>query len=143
MEQKLRDEKVQHMHTVAERMYREAPCLGLDAETMYVLGFLHDIGRVRAKTRHACDGAVLLQKAGLPEELYVPVALHGNRLDKMKNPSKETMLLTACDLRTDWQGNPVTFKERLEGIRKGLGEKSKEYQTAEANVRYLEKHAWW
>ncbi|MBR0384343.1 MAG: HD domain-containing protein [Eubacteriaceae bacterium] len=44
---RISEERIRHMHGVAEFMYKRAKDYKLDAEEMYLLGLLHDIGYIQ------------------------------------------------------------------------------------------------
>ena len=60
MAKRIDDNRIKHMHGVAEYMYNNAEKYGLNKEQMYVLGLLHDIGYVKEKAGHEQYGGDLL-----------------------------------------------------------------------------------
>ena len=138
-------DRILHMHGVAEYMFRNADQYGLDPEKMYLLGLLHDIGYMYGTDHHEEMGAELTEKHGyrdadlirwhgvLPEEY---MRLKQCRPDRIP---KELLLLWEADLRVDHKGQDVGFERRLEEIRRSLGEDSKAYQDCVRKTKWL-KH---
>ena len=64
-QKKIDDERISHIHGVAEYMYCHAGDFGLDDEEMYVLGLLHDIGYIGGEEGHEHFGGDLIESLGM------------------------------------------------------------------------------
>lgn len=138
---KIRENKIAHIHRVAECMYEHASEYELSSEEMYILGLLHDIGYLKGATNHAVNGSKLLQSVGY--DLYDIVAWHGKTpamYMEAKNVSeipKELILLWAADLTIGSDGSELGFNERLKDIANRYGVCSTQYKNAEETVNWL------
>ena len=66
---------VSHSKTVAEAARRIAKCAKLDEEKAYVLGIIHDIGKMFGPTeQHVIDGYTYLKEIGIDDE-YANICL--------------------------------------------------------------------
>ena len=92
------DDRIAHMHGVAEYMYKHAADYNLDPEEMYLLGLLHDIGYLEGRIMHAQHGAAILKKIKLPHKYQIAVEHHGDILKEKDHPSPELMLLIEADM---------------------------------------------
>ena len=114
------DNKNQHMKSVAEMMYANAPALGLSEETAYVVGLLHDVGYIRSKDNHEVDGAEILKEMGFKDEYCDAIKYHNRSgYDLLREGIEITpmmMLLQFADMSVDKFGNKVGFDGRLKDL---------------------------
>lgn len=120
----IQEKTILHSKAVAEVMYKLAD---ENKEEMYILGLLHDIGKIAGFNNHESYGANLLASMGM-KKYEQEIRYHG----KVQNEysSKELDLLNAADLVVDSEGNVVGVTRRLEDIAERYGHESKEYQEA-------------
>ena len=138
-------DRILHMHGVAEYMYREAGKYQLDPERMYLLGLLHDVGYLQGTEGHEEAGAKMAEEAGYKDADLI--RWHGAMPEaymqaKGCDPSaipKELLLLWEADLKVDHNGKDVGFQKRLEEIAKSLGKESKAYQECARKAEWLMK----
>lgn len=118
-----------------------------ERELLVAAALLHDIGYAKPLVRsgfHPLDGAWFLTEAGVPPRVCALVAHHsaaaatarlrGLSAQLAEFPDERTLLRDALwyvDLTTDPSGRPITFDERIAGIRARHGPDS-------LNVRALE-----
>ena len=116
----------------------------LDPNEMYVLGLLHDIGKLYPNKDsndkisykgHAEKGGRLLENLGYCR--WREVAHHGH--PEKPYWSVQLMVLNMADLSVDRNGNRCLIHTRLESIKYRYGENSDEYQRAVKNVEELIK----
>lgn len=132
----LSDNKLLHVRAVAETMRETALANGMgedDADRMYLLGFVHDIGYIRGVTGHAKAGARVLALSGYAHS--EEVRLHGRPVD---NPSRELLMLWHADMSCDWKGRRVSYEERLSGIEERYGTDSEQARNARGIIRMLQ-----
>lgn len=139
------DNRILHMHGVAEWMYEHAEEYGLsNKDEMYLLGLVHDIGYLYGdKASHEQNGGELL---GLDSYYGKFVAAHGlTPCQYMERYSclsseipKEMILLWTADMTIDLTGQPVGFKKRLEDIKERHGEDSDAYRICKETMLWLE-----
>lgn len=112
-----------HSHGVAEYMYRNAK---YNRELMFVLGLLHDLGKLNGFEKHEVYGAEILKNVGF---IYAKeIQYHGKVQEEYT--SYELDLLNAADLSVDRMGNEIGYKKRIKEIGEYYGEESKEYKDA-------------
>ncbi|MBQ7431261.1 HD domain-containing protein [Butyrivibrio sp.] len=72
------DDRIKHMHAVAEYMYANAAKYGLAdiKEQLYVTGLLHDVGACRSKEKHAEHGYDILRIMSLSEKYLRTIHYH-------------------------------------------------------------------
>ena len=102
-----------HCRGVAILMRRLAPALGLDADRMTLLGWIHDLGYLtgRADT-HAPDLGRLLEAEGYA---YAGAAgRHGT--DRIDYDDPADVLLNIADMSVDGAGLLVSFDERIRDV---------------------------
>lgn len=97
---------------------------------MYMLGFLHDVGRFVDNENHEMIGARLLPGYEYGNEIYY----HG-KLDDYS--SDELDMLYLADMTTGPNGEVLSVKERLTDIKDRYGESSSEYQDSCEIAEYL------
>ena len=136
------ENKIRHMHGVAEFMYRNAERFGLNKEEMYTLGLLHDIGYLYGKDNHGVSGADLLRNLGFTFSDIV--AYHGKKPEyyllvhfEKESLPPELVLLLIADLSIDSKGNEVGPEGRLTDIKLRYGSSSEEYVVAVETVAWL------
>lgn len=138
--------RVLHMYGVGKYMYEHAPEFKLDRESMFLMGYLHDIGRLRCDENHEMEGYDMLSINGFPK--MSPIAFHGttpskyvkfNLLSAFDIP-KELILLWDADMHVTGDGAFVTYEERLDGIKAKYGENSNAYVNCVETVEWLQKH---
>ena len=131
------------MFGVAEYMSKHAEKYGCDAEEMYVLGLLHDIGYIYGAENHGKTGSILMQKLGYNDSEYInwhdilpedyKSMTHSKEL-----PNKLRLLLTA-DLSVNSKGEDIGFDGRLEDIKTRYGEGSPQFKNVATTIAYLKK----
>lgn len=143
---KITENKIKHIHNVAEYMYENAERYNIDAETAYTIGLLHDIGYIKCKEGHAEAGASILAKMRF--EYSNIIRYHGTtpndymikkKCSKDKIP-KELILLWEADMHVDSKGNQVSFDDRLKDIEYRYGKDSTQYKTSLEIVVWLSKN---
>ncbi len=138
------NERMAHMHGVAEWMYEHAEEYGCEnKDEMYLLGLVHDIGYIYGKTKHEQKGAELvgsdsyygrlIQAHGLTPREYMDS--HACFASEIPN---EMILLWTADMTVDPTGKPVGFKARLEGIGECHGIDSEPYRKCRETMLWLE-----
>ena len=139
------NERIAHMHGVAEWMYEHAEEYGCkNKDEMYLLGLIHDIGYIYGnKEEHEQRGAELLgintyygkfvQAHGLTPQEYMT---HNNCLNS--EIPNEMILLWTADMMVDSKGNVVGFKARLDDIEKRYGTDSESYCICKEIMLWLE-----
>ena len=145
--------KMAHNIGVAEYMRENAAKYGLDGDTMYVAGLLHDIGYLNGRMGHEAAGLEILNKMGVTEQhILFAVANHGKNLydvekgvaavqniNNLLEYCPEIVLMCEADMSVNAQGYRVGFKDRLEDIGRRYGTDGIEYQTASATVEYVKE----
>lgn len=139
------NERIAHMHGVAEWMYEHAEEYGCaNKDEMYLLGLIHDIGYIYGnKEEHEQKGAELLglntyygkfvQAHGLTPQEYMDC----NGCFDSEIPN-EMILLWTADMMVDSKGNVVGFKARLDDIEKRYGIDSESYRICKEIMLWLE-----
>ena len=139
------DERIAHMHGVAEWMYEHAEEYNCEnKDEMYLLGLIHDIGYLYgSKEDHEQSGAELLgldtyygklvQAHGLTPQEYMDC--HGGTYSCIP---EELILLWTADMIVDLSGNAVGFKARLEDIENRHGIDSEPYRKCKETMLWLE-----
>lgn len=148
MERIIPDERIRHMHGVAEYMYRNAEKHQLRSDQMYVLGLLHDIGYMNGKIAHEAFGANLIKSLGFEMDYVIAILWHGSKpsdflaLTKKtaKNVPNEMILLWEADMHVNSKGEEVTYDDRLLDIRERYGEDSNEYKNCQEIIDFLKKN---
>lgn len=146
---RISNERIAHMHGVAEYCYRHASddFYRLDPDEMYVLGLAHDIGYVGDKMRHFKSpklfssheefGAMLLRKLGYSD--YREVAMHGDLLNDNYLLDRKLLLLIEADLKIGMSEEEIGYDARLEDIRRRHGKDSRAYSLCKSNVEFLKR----
>ncbi len=140
---RISEDRMAHMHGVAEYMYEHAEEYGgLNKEEMYLLGLLHDIGYLYGKEGHEQSGARLL---GLDTHYGQLIHAHGLTPREYMYchcclPSEipsELILLWTADMMVDLTGKVVGFKARLEDIAQRHGKNSEPYRICKETMTWL------
>lgn len=147
------DNKNRHMKSVAEVMYDNAKAVGLNPETAYVVGLLHDVGYIAIdkdtpmfeKISHAKEGARILEGMGISGDNLDAVKFHGVNGYKMiedgnmKRVSPMLLLLQYADMSVDRKGEKVGFAKRLMDIAERYGNNGVEHQNAVDTVNFIQE----
>ncbi len=141
------NERIAHMHGVAEWMYEHAEEYGCEKkDEMYLLGLIHDIGYLYgSKEEHEQRGAELL---GIDTYYGKIIQAHGlTPQEYMDNYAclefeipNEMILLWTADMMVDLSGNAVGFKARLDEIEKKHGTESVPYRVCKETMFWLQSH---
>lgn len=129
-----------HCRGVAILMHRLAPTLGLDADRMALLGWIHDLGYLtgRADT-HAPDLGRLLEAEGYA---YAgAVARHGT--DRIDYDDPADVLLNIADMSVDGAGLLVSFDERIRDVAGRWGAAHPRVDACTRVIRRLEATDGW
>ena len=135
----INDERIAHMHGVAEVMYDYCNNFGCNRtpDEMYIVGLLHDVGYLSGKEGHESKGAELVSN---PADQYL-IRYHGCVPSEVPTITPELRLLWFADLMVESAGpnagKVVGFEERLKGIAERYGEDSKAYKVVKETVDYL------
>lgn len=116
----LPDKVLKHSKSVADVMYQLSSDM---AEEMYVLGLLHDIGKIYGHENHEQNGYMLMESLGF--KYSKEILYHGKMQTDYK--SKALDILNAADLSVDSEGNIIGYKNRIEDIGSRYGYDSDEY----------------
>lgn len=124
------NDRAQHSLGVARLMQEMALEHGAskeEAEMMYYLGWVHDIGYQFTENNliHARVGGEFLRQQGY--EFWEAVRDHG---DPSVVQDPVLRLLNQADMQVDSKGNRVSYEERLEDIKSRYGTDTTEYLTA-------------
>jgi len=129
------EDRNKHIFAVARLMKEKANSVGLDAEEMFTLGLLHDIGyEFGGSEEHHLIGYEVLKKQNYKyanEVLY-----HGKPTDEYSSLVLD--LLNFADMHIDKKGNYVTYEDRLADIKLRRGENSPHYQNSKKIIEGLE-----
>ena len=121
---------LQHSQAVAELMLKIS-----NREDMYILGLLHDIGKLQGMSNHAENGAVICRKLGF--KFDKEIMYHGKM--QADYDSYELNLLNMADLTVDNKGNVVGYSARIENIGERYGKQSSEYLAAKELANNLKE----
>ena len=140
----IKDDRMRHMHGVAEFMFEHADDYGLQPERMYILGLLHDVGYMINNEQHELCGSSYLDLLGYVDSDFI--RSHGLTPKEYMNfhrcmedeIPKEMILLWEADLSIDIGGKQVDMLERLNGIKKRRGDKvyNKAFETYQFITKY-------
>lgn len=129
-----------HCRGVAILMRRLAPALGLDANRMTLLGWIHDLGYLTGRAdMHAPDLGRLLESEGY--EYAGAVARHGTDCIDYGNPVD--VLLNIADMSVNGSGLLVSFDERVRDVVDRWGEAHPRVNACMSVIRRLETTAEW
>ncbi|MFW0108996.1 HD domain-containing protein [Rothia sp. P7181] len=126
------DKRLLHLRSVGRRaadLSREL--FGFSPEkqrSMFVLGFLHDIGYeyTTDQRQHEHIGGDILAFMGM--DGWQAIYDHGD--PDIEEMSDELIILNMADMQTDGYGRPVTAEERLADIKTRYGEGSEQFVRA-------------
>ena len=126
------NEKLQHIITVARKMYKEAKEAGYpeDICRLYFLaGYLHDIGYEWCdNAMHPQIGADLLTSAMHNSDFVEAIRQHG---DPCFAESQLAVALNKADMTTGKNGVEMTMHDRVEDIGNRYGKNSETYKNAQ------------
>ena len=130
-----------HSAGVAVYMSEHAAKYGIDPETAYIVGLLHDIGYIGGRDGHENRGANLLANLGVRADIADAIRPHGNFGDiDPGSVSNLFLLLIEADTQIDGQGAFVGFDGRLEDVGRRYGYDSENYREAAANIAFARKY---
>ena len=154
-EKRISDERIKHMHGVAELMFDRYPlfqCKYLSRDEVYVLGLNHDIGYVGGKGLHEFRGAGIFAEFcefGLKHTMTECIFHHGHTpaeyIERHNCTNEEIpdelVLLWWADLCVESSGEhageAVGLKKRLDGIEKRYGKDSESYRVCKEIIDWL------
>ncbi len=154
-EMHITDERICHMHGVAELMYQYYDafhCNCLSREECYVLGLNHDIGYINGKTDHEFYGANLFAgfcEFGTQNTIAKCIFEHGvtpkeymeHHMCSKDDIPHELILLWWADMCVEaggeHAGEIVGFRGRLNGLKERYGEDSESYQICKKTMEWL------
>jgi len=157
-EKRITDERIRHMHGVAELMYQYYDafhCNCLSKEEIYVLGLNHDIGYMNGKSEHEFVGADIFARFcefGSQNLIVKCIRHHGDTPKKYMEHNmcseddipNELILLWWSDMCVEsggeGAGKIVGFQGRLEGLKERYGEDSEPYQICKETMEWLINH---
>lgn len=129
------ENRLKHSLAVANKMIELNN--GMDAEKLFLIGYLHDIGYkfTSDKTKHNIIGGELLKNEGFAywKEIYY----HGEA--DCEYNSKYLFLLNKADMMIDNKGNNVGYDLRLQNIKERYGIESIQYIKAEKLIQKLKE----
>ena len=128
--------RLNHIYKVAKLMEKKASKLNLNANEMFLLGLLHDVGYEIDKTNHEFTGGEFLKTQNY--KYANEVKYHG--LPNCNYSSAALDLLNWCDMHINYRGEFVSFKTRLEDIASRHNENSQIYKNAEILIKELENN---
>lgn len=140
---RISNNKIKHIHAVAEYMYQHADEHRLNKDEMYVLGMMHDIGYIRSHIGHLQNGGEIATQVGLKENLIYAIENHGMNLEELEVVTPELILLVRADLQISHTGEYVGYAKRLENAKEHYGVKSIQYKRIMGTVMYLQKTGWY
>lgn len=153
---KIENARILHCHGVAEYMYYHAGYIDRDADKMYVLGLLHDIGYLNGKAEHEFYGAELIRNTFDVDSQDIVakcIFYHGttpNKYMELHMCSKEDIpseliLLWQADMVVESSGENagkiVGYNRRLKGIEDRYGIDSDAYRTCKETIDWLRQNS--
>ena len=154
-ERHISDERIRHMHGVAELMYQYYDafhCKYLSKEEIYVLGLNHDIGYINGKSDHEFYGADVFARFCEfgPQNIIAKCIFHHGDTPKIymerhmcseEAIPAELILLWWADMSVEsggeHAGEVVGFQRRLDGLKERYGENSEPYQMCKETMEWL------
>lgn len=133
--------RLTHQLGVARRIVETAKQHGKYSEKelmeLFLMGYLHDVGYefVEDSSEHADAGGNVLKNIGF--KYWREIANHGKPSCDYASP--ELDLLNSADMHTSPIGEPVSYEERLEGIREKYGADSLRYKNAASVIDDLKE----
>lgn len=140
---KLSDERIRHMHGVAEYMYKHAKEYNLNPDEMYLLGLLHDIGYIINNKEHEVIGARFLEEQGYKYSDII--SWHGvtpqdyMRLRDVDSVCNDLKLLWKADMSVNCNGLEVSYDKRLFEIGLRHGFDGVQYRKAKEAIEWLKE----
>lgn len=130
------ENKNKHIFAVARLMKDNAQKFGLNAEEMFTLGLLHDIGfEFGGSDNHHKKGYEILKSQNY--KYAKEVLYHG--IPTNEYSSDALNLLNFADMHIDKCGNYVSFEDRLLDIKTRRGENSPHYKNSKVIIDKLIK----
>ena len=140
---RISEDRMRHMHGVAEYMYKRAKDYKIDAEEMYLLGLLHDIGYIQGfEEGHEKYGARLCFSKLLRDstDLVYCIEHHHqipNHFTWNSVLCRQQYLLLEADMVVNSKGEYVGFNRRLKEIGEKHGYDSEQYKNCVNNIKWL------
>lgn len=128
--------RLNHIYKVAKLMEKKASKLNLNANEMFLLGLLHDVGYEIDKTNHEFAGGEFLKTQNY--KYAKEVEFHG--VPNCNYSSTALDLLNWCDMHINFYGEFVSFKKRLDDIASRHNKNSLIYKNAEILIKELENN---
>lgn len=125
MKKVIEDDKMKHIHGVAEYMYSHAEKFGIDSpEDMYVVGLLHSIGTIRNRNKDDVDSVDILRMLNFPERYSTVIKCNNMSPDEYKKYygvtdgqiPKIQILMWVANLIINFNGDVCDPYERVEQI---------------------------
>lgn len=141
----LTNHTIAHSVKIANIMSILALKYDLDPKHMYILGLLHDIGKLNtenteiklsASKGHAFKGGEILKEMNFP--YWKEVYNHGH--PELNYHSKAMNLLNAIDLSVNSEGMVIGQVSRLRNIEKRYGKNSEQFLNARLIVDYIKEN---
>ena len=118
---KISNDRISHMHAIAEYMYKHAKDYGLEdeKEQLYVLGLLHDIGAMRGPENHAHNGSDIMRMMEMSQKWLTVIDTHSMSpteyckyygLERSQVPAIQILMWDA-DMHFGPSGEYMTWKE--------------------------------
>ncbi len=136
-----------HMTGVAKYMMEHADAYGVEPDLAYLVGLLHDIGYIYGRDDHELNGADLLRRVGMNNDICDAISVHGSDIKEVIADviqiNSMLLLLYEADMMVDVcdgiAGEVVGFDRRIAGIAKRYGEDSPLHQAIIMHRGNLEK----
>lgn len=131
----LTDDEVRHSNEVAKYMYEHAKGDNEYKCKMYILGLLHEIGKITRNSDKAYSGALLLEECGFAYANEVSLLLKPDYMDE----SVELELLNEAEMHVSFKGDRISVDEKLKELETYYGGKTASYRRAEAVAKGLSR----
>lgn len=130
------EDRLKHSLAVANKMVELNN--GLDKESVFLIGYLHDIGYefTSNNIEHNKVGGEILKILGF--KYWKEIYYHGENNIEYKSDYLD--LLNKADMQIDKYGNDVGYDKRLEDIKKRYGVESIEYKKAKTLIDNLKRN---
>ena len=130
------ENRLKHIMAVARLMKDNAEKHGLDAEEMFTLGLVHDIGyEFGGSEQHHTKGAEMLEKQNY--KYFKEVLCHGKPNTGYESPALD--LLNFADMHINKLGEFVTYEDRLKDIADRRGYNSPHYRNCKIVIDNLKE----
>lgn len=130
------ENRLKHIVAVARLMKDNAEKYGLDAEDMFTLGLVHDIGyEFGGSEQHHTKGAEILEKQDY--KYFKEVLYHGKPNTGYESPALD--LLNFADMHINKLGEFVTYEDRLKDIADRRGYDSPHYRNCKIVIDNLKE----